>query len=194
MNENVSGFTPLDHSAIQLEIILEESWINQFIHEKQIVIPLDDKTHLTNLQIRIQAGSLSLNADIAEKEGSSIELSAQPDWDASQQHLSINDVNLQTTSNNVWVKTAGWFAQVFLNSRIDKKIEEQANSLYHTQLDKILKEPVHFPIPKTGSAEVDVSAITIQELIFTDQAIRVKATIEGYWKLHLTTSFQILQS
>ncbi|MEO7927587.1 MAG: DUF4403 family protein [Saprospiraceae bacterium] len=192
MNEDVSGIAQLDCSSIQVEIIIEESWINQFIREKQIVLTLDEKNHLTTLQVSIRAGSLSVSADILEKDGSSLELNAQPEWDANRQQLSIKDVKLQTSSKNLWVKSAGWFAQAFLNSRIDKKIADQANLLYRTQLEKILKEPVHFPIPKTGGGEVDITAISVRELIFTDQAIRVKATIDGYWKLYLTNSKQEL--
>lgn len=186
MNEDANKLSPLDCSSMQVEIILEQAWIEQFLSQKNLVIALDEKNHLSNLQLSIQAELLVLEADIVEKEGSSLELSARPVWDANQQLLLIDDVKLQTNSKNVWVKSAGWFAQIFLNSRIDKKIEDEANLIYRTQLDKIKKEPVIFPIPKAGTGEVAVSSITIHELSFLDKAILVRATIDGFWKLKLS--------
>ncbi|MEP6647472.1 MAG: DUF4403 family protein [Saprospiraceae bacterium] len=186
MNEDAHKLSTPDCSSIQVEIILEEAWIHQFLSRKNIVIALDEKNHLSNLQLSIQTELLILEADILEKEGSSIELAARPVWDASQQLLLIEDVKLQTNSKNIWVKSAGWFAQIFLNSRIDKKIEDEANLIYRTQLEKIKKDPVIFPIPKAGKGEVDVSSITILELKFLNKAILVRAKIDGFWKLELS--------
>jgi len=188
MNEDVQDFDPQDCSALQVEILIDESWIDRFLAERQIAIPIDEKTHLTNLRINLAGGLLNVQADITEKEGSSVELSVRPWWDASNQVLNIEDLNINTKSKNILVKSAGWFTQHFLNSRLDKKIEEKANGLFKTQIEKIKAGPVNFPIPKAGNAQVSVKEITVNELIFVDHAIRVKATIDGYWKLNLMIS------
>ncbi|MFZ1677220.1 MAG: DUF4403 family protein [Saprospiraceae bacterium] len=185
MNNSDLDSTSLDCSALRVEILIEESWINGFLNDKQILIPIDDKIHLANLKISLEGGLLNLNADIEENEGSSIEVSSHPVWDPLRQYLQIEDVKFQTKSKNLILKSKGWLARLFLDGKLDKKIEEKANLLFSDQLAKIKKNPTLFPIPNTGNASVLVTDITIQELIFLDQAIRVKATIEGYWKLNL---------
>ncbi|MBK9981564.1 MAG: DUF4403 family protein [Saprospiraceae bacterium] len=121
-----------------------------------------------------------------ENEGSSIEVASHPLWDPVRQYLQIEDVKFQTKSKNLILKSKGWLARLFLDGKLDKKIEEKANQLFSEQLAKIKKDPTLFPIPNTGNASVLVTDITIQEIIFIDHSIRVKATIEGYWKLNLT--------
>lgn len=175
-----------DCSALQVEILIEESWINRFIDEKQIIIPVDDNIHLINLKIRLEGGLLNLNADIQENEGSSIEVTSHPVWDPLRQYLQIEDVKFQTKSKNLILKSKGWLARLFLDGKLDRKIEEKANQLFSDQLAKIKKDPTLFPIPNTGKASVLVTNITLQELKFINQAITLKATIEGFWKLNLT--------
>ncbi|MGB3079657.1 MAG: DUF4403 family protein [Saprospiraceae bacterium] len=177
---------PIDGSALRVEILIEESWINSFLDEKQIIVPIDDNIHLTNLKMSLEGGLLNLNGDIQENEGSSIEVASHPLWDPVRQYLQIEDVKFQTKSKNLILKSKGWLARLFLDGKLDKKIEEKANQLFSEQLAKIKKDPTLFPIPNTGNASVLVTDITIQEIIFIDHSIRVKATIEGYWKLNLT--------
>jgi len=185
MNQDSPALSPNDCSSIQVEILIEESWIDRFLVEQQVIIPINDKTHLTNLKINLDSGMLNLQADFEEKEGSSIEITSRPMWDPLQQYLHIEDLKIQTKSKNLLFKSKGWFAQHFLNAKLDKKIEEQANLLYSKQLEKIKKDPVNLPIPKAGNVMVAVTNITIHELIFIDHGIKVKASIEGLWKLNL---------
>ncbi|MEP6796216.1 MAG: DUF4403 family protein [Saprospiraceae bacterium] len=186
MNNTDQDSPSLDRSSIRVDIRTEESWINSFLNEKQILIPIDDSIHLTNLKISLEGGLLNLNADIQENEGSSIEVTSHPVWDPLRQYLQIEDVKFQTKSKNLILKSKGWLARLFLDEKLDKKIEEKANQLFADQLAKIKKDPTLFPIPNTGDASVLVTNITLQELIFIDQAITLKATIEGFWKLNLT--------
>ncbi|MBK9981565.1 MAG: hypothetical protein IPP15_03930 [Saprospiraceae bacterium] len=52
---------PIDGSALRVEILIEESWINSFLDEKQIIVPIDDNIHLTNLKMSLEGGLLNLN-------------------------------------------------------------------------------------------------------------------------------------
>ena len=114
-----------------------------------------------------------------------MQFSARPEWDPLRQYLRIQDFKFETKSKNVLLKSKSLFAQLFLTSKLDKKIEEKMNQLYQEQLEKLKKKPVTIPIPKTGNAEVSVSNIVVHKLIVNKQSIHVKATIEGFWKLKL---------
>ncbi len=186
MNITDRDSSSLDCSALHVQIHIEESWINRFLDEKHIIIPIDDNIHLINLKIRLEGGLLNLNADIQENEGSSIEITSHPVWDPLRQYLQIEDVKFQTKSKNLILKSKGWLARLFLDGKLNKKIEQKVNQLLSDQLAKIKKDPTLFPIPNTGNASVHVTNITLQELIFIDQAISLKAKIEGFLKLNLT--------
>ncbi len=185
MNQEFSHDTSQDCSSIQVDILIEEPWIDRFLTEQQVELPVNDKYTLVNLRINLSPGTLNFKADLKEKEESCVDLTSRPIWNASSQRLQIEDLQLQTSSKNILLKTAGWFARIFLNAKIDRKLEDAANLLYSKQLEKIKKDPVSIPIPKAGNAEVSVSNITIHELIFIEHAIKVKATIDALWKLNL---------
>ena len=185
MNPAFEGIAPEECSSVQVEILIEETWLERLLLDQEVVIPVSDKIHLINLKINLTSGMLNIVADILEREGSTLEITSRPVWDPAQQYLHIEDLKIKTKSNNLLLKSAGWFAQQFMGEKLDKKIEVQANHLYSKQLEKIKKDPVHFPIPKAGNATVAVTNITIHELIFIEHAIRVKAAIEGYWKMNL---------
>ena len=168
-----------------MQILIEETWIDRLLEEQQAEIPINDKYTLTNLRINLSLGKLNFKADLKGKKESCVDLTSRPIWNSTSQSLQIEDWKIKTSSKNITLKTASWFARNFLNTKIDRKIEEVVNLLYSRQLEKIKKDPVSIPIPKAGNAEVSVSNITIHELIFIDHSIKVKATIEGYWKLEL---------
>ncbi len=185
MNQNSPPSSKDEYSTNRVEILIEESWINRLLGGLEANLPVGDKIHLVNPKITLDSGVLNLQVDILENEGSSIEITWHPVWDPAQQYLHIEDFKFQIISKNLLLKSKGWFAQLFLNARLDKKIEERANLLLYNQLQKIKKEPVRFPISKGGHAEVFVSNISVQELIFQKKSINVKATIEGIWKVDL---------
>lgn len=185
MNQDSPIILPPDSSSLTVEILIEESWINQFLADQGTIIPVNENTHLNHLRIKLDHESFVVGADVQEKENSSIELNARPVWNPITQSLSIEDLKLHTKSKNLVFKSKGWFAQVFLNSKLDKKIAEQANLLFSKQRERILKESLKLPIPKLGNAEVAVSKMVIHEIVMIEHAIRVKATIEGVWKLNI---------
>ena len=187
MNDSTQPGNREDCSTIDVEILVEEPWIDQILDEYPIEIPVNEMIVLTNLKVNLADGMLNFQADLKDK-SSSIELTSRPVWDAERQYLSIMDLDLQTNTKNVLLKSAGWLAQNFLNATIDRKIEEQVNKMYALQLVKLKEKPVRLPLPKGGSALVKMSSIVIHELTFVGQAINVKATIDAHLTLNLTTA------
>src|SRR5688572_8544893 len=130
-----------DCSSIQVEIQLDESWLDKMLDERQPDIPINEKIVLTNIQVNLQEGRLNVLADLKDKD-SGIEVTTRPVWDANTQRIIINDLKLKTDTKNVFLKSAGLFANVFLNSTIDRKLEEQVNQMYVKQLEKLKEKPV----------------------------------------------------
>lgn len=175
-----------DISTIKVDLLIEESWIDNIVNEYKPEIPINEKITLSNIRVQIGAGILNVLADLKDKDESTIDITVQPTWDAEHQSLLINDLKLKTDTKNVFLKSAGVFAQLFLNAKIDKKLEEQANKMYHKQLQKLKDRPIEIPIPKGGTAKVVISSITIHELEFLDLVLRVKATIDGIMNVKLS--------
>ena len=185
MNPDLSEATPGDCSSIQVDIILEESWIHHFLEEQQTEIPINEQYTLTNLKIILGDATLNFQADLKGKEGTSMDVTSTPIWNAEDQTLRIENLDINTNSRNFLLKSAGWLAQNILGSRIDAKIEEQANRMYAKQLEKLKSKPVEIPLPKGGTAKVSISNIIIHELDFRPQALHVRATIDAFWNIHL---------
>lgn len=183
MNSDLNSISQKDGSAIYVELLIDEKWIDKIINEHQVEIPVNEKITLSNLRVQIGVGILNILGDL--KEESTINVTAQPKWDEEKQEIRISDLKLKTDTNNVLLKSAGIFAQIFLNAKIDKKLEEEANRMYKNQLEKFKSKPVEVPIPKGGIAKVLISDITIHSLEFLDQAIRIKATV-GNLNVHLS--------
>lgn len=169
-----------------MEVLVNESWIDQFLDKNELVIPISEQYSLHNLKINLEEGKLTLQADIKEKEGSAISITCLPKWDVTHQRILLEELAIKTRSKNIFLKSAGWFAKTFMGAKIDKKIEEATNQLYAKQMQSILSDGVTIPFPHGGSASVLVRALTINEMVFVDHSIKVKAMIDGYWQLHLS--------
>ena len=165
--------------------MVHESWIDRFLADHTLVIPVSDKYHLANLKVDLEDGKLKMQADIQEKPGSSVMILCKPVWKAEQQQIELTELSIDTSTKNILLKSAGWFAKTFMSSKIDKQKEEATSRLYSLQMEKILRDGISIPIPKTGNATVLVRSITINEMVFQDHGIKVKALIDGYWKLAL---------
>ncbi|MBK9104829.1 MAG: DUF4403 family protein [Saprospiraceae bacterium] len=185
MNQEFSILSDADCSCLQIEVLVHESWIDRFMADHQLIIPVSESYHLINLKADLAEGKLSVYADIQEKEGSSIRITCLPKWDATLQQIHLEELKLDLVSKNILLKSAGWFAKTFMGAKIDKKIEEAASRLYTEQMETLLKNGILIPIPKVGSAGVQVRSVVISEMIFIDHSIKVKAMIDGYWKLEL---------
>ncbi len=186
MNQEFSPLADADCSCLQIEVKIEESWITQFLGKQDMIIPVSEQYNLSNLKIDIEEGKLTLEADIKEKEGSALTITCLPKWDESQQRILLEELEIKTHSKNILVKSAGWFANTFMGAKIDKKIEEAASQLYAKQLQTILSKGISIPFPHGGSASVRVRSVIINEMVFGDHSIMVKAMIDGYWHLHLS--------
>jgi hypothetical protein len=186
VKENFWQISEADCSCLQIEVLVEESWIDRFLDKQELTIPIGEQYNLINLRIDLAEGKLELEADIREKEGTAIRVTCQPRWDASLQRIFLEELELKTLGKNIIMKSAGWFAKTFMGARIDKQIEEAANNLYAHQMALALADGLSIPFPGGGSALVKVRSITITHMTFSDHSITVKAMIDGHWKLHLS--------
>ncbi|MEO5906629.1 MAG: DUF4403 family protein, partial [Saprospiraceae bacterium] len=107
MNPDLSNVAPDDCSSIQVDIILEESWIHHFLEEQQTEIPINEQYTLTNLKIKLGEGTLNFQADLKGKEGTSMDVTSTPIWDAESQRLRIEGLDIDTNSKNFLLKSAG---------------------------------------------------------------------------------------
>lgn len=185
MNDETTIPPPQDDSAILVGIRIEEAWINRVLEEKQLDIPVTENIQLTNLKIAINEESLIFEASLKEKESTSIILNAQPVWDAENQYLRIQDLKFKTDTKNVLLKSAGLFAQWFLNEKIDKKMEEQANKMLTIQIENLKEKPLDFPLPKGGSGNVQVHELKILKLELKDKAIEIRAQVQAFLRARL---------
>ena len=185
MNQILST-QPEDLSSIRIVVRLEESWIARMIAERKLEIPINEQYTLTNLKVNLSEGSLNFQAEVKEKDGTTIEATCSPHWDKEKQRIEINDLKLKTDSNNLLLKSAGWIAQTFLGGTIDKKLEEQANKMYQQQLQKLKEKPIELDIPIGGKAKVTLTGINVQELAFLENAIGITATVDSHLFVHLT--------
>ncbi len=185
MNPNPIPTTSQDCSSLKIEILIEESWIDNYLSNLKVVIPINEQYSLTNLKINLGVGTLNFTANLQDKESSSVEINSRPEWDATNQRILITDLKLKTDSNNLFLKSAGWFAQTFMGSKIDRKIEEQANIMLQKQFEKLKEKPIEIPVPKGGVAKIMISSLHIDELLFVYQGIEVMATVNTYLKVHL---------
>ena len=185
MNENFSNIADADCSCLQVEVMVHESWIDKFMANHALVIPVGEKYHLVNLKVDLEEGTLKMQADIQEKQGSSIIITCKPIWNAEQQQIQLTDLRIDTHSKNILLKSAGWFVKTFMGSKIDKQIEEATSRLYALQMETILRDGITIPIPNSGTAKVLVRSISITEMTFQHNLIKVKALIDGHWKLEL---------
>lgn len=174
-----------DCSSIQMDICVEESWICRYTHEENVVIPLNEQYQLSNLSFALQPGKLTLRGEIIEKPGSVLEMTCIPRWDSTLQQIQLEDLQIKTQSKNLLVKSAGWFAQTFMQNKIDSRVEQATNQLYRHYLDLIRTQALEIPFPKGGTARIRVSGVVIHEMTFLEKALDIKATVEGHWELHL---------
>ena len=115
MNENFSNIADADCSCLQVEVMVHETWIDKFLANHALVIPVGEKYHLANLKVDLVDGSLKMQADIQEKQGSSIIITCKPFWNVEQQQIQLTDLRIDTLSKNILLKSAGWFAKTFMS-------------------------------------------------------------------------------
>lgn len=184
MQDNTTTM-PQNCSSVKLDITIDESCIDNMLTELRMDIPINEQYTLTNLKINFDEGKILFAADVKDKPGTSVLVTARPEWDEAAQRITLQDLNFKTDSSNILLKSAGWLAQTFLQTKIDRKLEDQANRMFQKQIAKLKEKPLKIPVPKGGYAQVMISELVIHQLLFAPQTIEVTATILGSWKLHL---------
>lgn len=175
----------MKQSVIHADVQIKESWINRFVTAKDLKVPLNENYTLGQIAFTLEENRLMVSGEILEKPGSFVELTCTPVWNADAQQIELGDLQLQTQSKNLLLKTAGWFAQTFMQSKLDTLIGQSTNQLYAQYLANIQHEPVELHIPHGGHLTISVSSVRIHEMEFQPGEIVAKATIEGIWKLAL---------
>jgi hypothetical protein len=178
MKEKLSAEKPNDCSAINIEISITAEWINTFLRKQSVTIPLSDQYNLSNLKIELGEGKVSMEADIKEKDNSSIKLDCIPVWKIKDQQFTIQDIELQTETKNLLLKSAGWFANTFMSAKLDQKIARTLNTMFKAKKEELMMRGLAIPIPE-GSGRVQIQSIQIMDLQFKFSAIAVKAQIDG---------------
>ena len=187
MNPDITNSTRSEESPLRLHLRLTEAWMQNLADAKNLSLPVGDQYHLHHFNIRIQPGLLIIKADIIDKPGSVIKLSCQPKWDAQLQKMNLDEINIKTKSKNLLVKGAGWVANKMIHGKIEKKIEEQINDLYHHMLEKSLAQPLSIPIKGHGVANVNAKAILIQKMDFMEGVIEVDVVVDGIFNIELNS-------
>ncbi|MDQ3015474.1 MAG: DUF4403 family protein [Bacteroidota bacterium] len=167
-----------------IQVRIEEDWINKFLAERFETIRINEQYQLKNVQVHLSPGLLNILGDIIGKEGT-FAVEVTPSWDPDVQQLKIENLQLSTKSKNLFLKSAGWFAQNFLNSRLDAKIEEQANKQYAIQVNKLKSTPLNFPIPIGGTAQINLADITIHEITLIEKAVIITGMIDATLNVEL---------
>ena len=182
------AYLPDEISSLRINARIEEKWIQQYVSRQEVVIPVNEQYNLGNLGIELAEGKLTLLGEIVEKPGSFIGMTCVPKWDADLQRLQLDDLQIQTRSKNILIKSAGWFAQLFLQNKIDSKVEQATNQMYLRYLEQVRIHPLNIPIPKGGTVQIDITNVIIREMVFLKDAVEVNALIEGHWTLSLSTN------
>jgi hypothetical protein len=184
MKEKWTGEQHTDSSAIRIELRITAEWINALLKEQAITIPLNDQYSLSNLKMELSEGKVSVEADIREKDNSSIRLDCVPVWHAKDQLFSVRDIELKTDTNNLLIKSAGWFANTFMSAKLDQKIAQALNTMFSVKKQELIMDGLDIPIPD-GKGHVGLQSIKIKSLQFTSSGIAVNAIIDGKLKLVL---------
>lgn len=187
LNPDTTISTLNDRSTLRLHVRLAEAWIQKLADEKDFSIAVGDQYQLHHFHIKIEPGLLLIKAEIVDKPGSVIKLACQPIWEANEQKLRLEEVEIKTKSKNLLVKSAGWVASKFMQEKIDKKLEEQINHLYQTNLEKILTQPLSIPIKGHGLVNINAKALLIQKMEFEEGEIQVDVEINGVYKIELNS-------
>ena len=188
MNPDFSNFAPDECSSIQVDIVIDEAWIDDMLDEHLSELKINEQYTLINIRISLGEGTLNFQADLKEKEGTSLNVTSTPVWDPESQKLRIENLDIHTDSKNFLLKSAGWLAQTFLTGKIDSKVEEQANRMIAKQIEKLKSKPLEIPLAKAGTAKVTVSNIVVHQIIVKVKSVQVRATIDAFWNIHLIPS------
>lgn len=175
-----------DLSSVSVRIRIRQSWINAYLTRKAVTVPLRDGYALHRLRIAIDQEAMQLSGELVDYPGSFVEAVTAVRWDSAAQRLYFDNLNVQTRTKNIKIKSAGWFAGRFMQDKIDRQVEEAVNGLFRQHLDTLLEAPLRIPLPGNGTAEGTVTHLRIDNLQPEAGAMMIAASLEGRWLIDLT--------
>ncbi len=175
-----------DISTVSVRIRIRQGWINAYLTRQAVTVPLRDGYALHRLHIAIDPETMQLTGELVDYPGSFVEAATAVRWDSAAQRLYFDNLNVQTRTKNIKIKSAGWFAGKFMQDKIDRQVEEAVNGLFRQHLDKLLESPLRIPLPGNGVAEGTVTHLRIDSLMPEAGAITIMASLEGRWSVELS--------
>lgn len=175
----------LDPTSFQIEVQASEEWINDYVASKSPIIEIREGYTIGNINLSIRATEIKITADLISKPGSSLEVAAKIFWNAETQTFSVENLDIETHSKNLLLKGAGWFADTFLQSKMDAVIEKKVNELIASEMTKAKEGNLRIPVKQMGFAEIDADEIKIEKLIFNDGFVTLSVSFSGGVKIHL---------
>lgn len=191
MKEKLATLIDSESSSLKIDVQIAGSWLNTFLKKQDITIPITDQYSLHMLKIELGDGKVSVEADIKEKENSSIKLDCVPIWNTYDQQFFIQNIELKTDTKNLLIKSAGWIANTFMGTKLDKKIEGALNQMFIIKKQEFIAEGVPLPLPD-GKGMVKVKSLFIDDMKFKKEGIAVMATLEGTLSLQLGETMIII--
>ena len=170
---------------MSVHIRIRQAWINAYLTRQAVTVPLRDGYALHRLQVAIDPETMKLTGELVDYPGSFVDAVTAVRWDIAAQRLYFDNLNVQTRTKNIKIKSAGWFAGRFMQEKIDRQVEEAVNGLFRQHLDKLLESPLRIPLPGNGMAEGTVTQLRIDSLASGEGAIEIAASLEGRWLIDL---------
>ncbi len=185
MNPDTTISTSYDGSSLRVQVRLAAAWLQKLADEKDFTVSLGDQYQLNHFKIKIEPGLIFIRAEIVDKPGSVINFACLPRWEADDQKLFLDETAFNTKSKNLLLKSAGWLASNFMQEKIDKKIEDQINNLYITNLEKLLAQPLSIPIKRHGFVTVTANSLFIEKIDFLEGSIEADIKVKGLFSVGL---------
>ncbi len=188
MNEKDIHSIQSESLPLRLTLRIGEDWLARYLKEESVIVPISDQQQLSNLTLTLSPGKIFIEGELTDKESTFIAMSCVPHWQTDDQKFTIDNLQVQTRSKNILVKSAGWFAQTFMMGKMDARIEQTANQLYTAYVEKIIALPLVLPIPIGGFVHLKIMEIWIESVDVMEKSIEIKTRITGDWELSLTTA------
>lgn len=176
---------PEDRSGMLVEFSIGEAWINRFLANRELVVPLTKKYNLTRWSVHMELDKVFAQADILEKKGSRVMVNCHPVWDSTLQHIVLEDIQIEMVSKNILVKSAGWFAKTLMAAKLSRKAEQAINQLFQKQIADLLAQGLKIPVMGEGLAHFQFSEVMIKEWKFRPEEVVVKVVVNGQGNLKL---------
>lgn len=175
-----------DESSVHMTVRITEDWINAYLSRKAVVIPLREQYSIGRLSVRIAASGLQMTGEFLEVPDSFADVSTRIRWDPAAQRLFLDELEVNTRTRNLVLKSAGWIAGKLMIGKIDQQVESTINDMVQSHLQALGLEPLEIPIPGQGRVRASLSYVRILELAVEEKALRVVASVEGTWQVELT--------